>query len=177
MTETDPTTTASSDASPPPGPPARKRYPRERAFVAVLFFALTIAVIVNGAAQIWHDTYRASRVPSPYATCSDGLHALYGNYLRKLSTADPERNGLPRHPSQDQPGRADVAMLDELLIALRPVCEREGTQARDAYASLTLWRHQYEDLSRVEEHMLVPDAERALRYQSPGARTTSGNEP
>ena len=165
------------DANPTPSPPPRKRYGRERAFVAVVFFALTGAVIVNGAAQIWRDTYRSARVPAPYATCSEGIHRLYRDFRVKLETADYERGAMPRRPSADPASRADVAMYDELLIALRPLCEREGADAHSAYDALTLWRHQYEDLSRVQEHTLVPDAERALRYVSPGARNPSGSEP
>jgi hypothetical protein len=178
VTEPAPASTPSADAQTPPAPPPRKRYARERIGVAIVFFALTIAVIVNGAVRIYFDTYRDAMVQAPFATCSEGIHELYTGFQRKLSTADPSRPGSPpRTPSTDTPGRADVAMLDELLISLRPLCEREGAAARDAYDSLTLWRHQAEDLSRVEERVLVPDAERALRYTSPGAHTLSGSQP
>ncbi len=178
MTEPAPASSPPADAETPPGPPPRKRYARERMAVAIVFFAIAGVVIVNGAVTIWHDTYRGGRVAAPYATCSDGLHDLYGRFLRKLSTADLNRaSAPPRRPSADAPARADIAMLDELLISLRPLCEREGAAAREAYDSLTLWRHQAEDLSRVEERVLVPDAERALRYASPGAHNLPGNEP
>jgi hypothetical protein len=167
-----------SDAPESPSPPPRKRYARERLAVGIVFFAVAGAVIVNGATVIWKDTYRDAMVRAPFATCSEGIATLYRDFLRKISPVDIVNGTLaPRHPSTDAMTRADVAMLDELLISLRPVCAREGAAAREAYDSMTLWRHQYQDHSNVAEHMFVPDAERALRYRSPGAAAPQGTEP
>ncbi len=144
----------------------------------MVFFALTGAVIVNGATVIWKDTNRGGRVQAPFATCSEGIHDLYRGFQHSLAPVDVRSSSLaPRRPTHDGPARADAAMLDELMISLRPVCQREGAEAQSAYEALTLWRYQYEDLTRVAEHMFVPNAERALQYQSPGAVSPRGNEP
>jgi hypothetical protein len=175
---TEPAPPSEPTDAPESSSPPRKRYARERLAVGIVFFALAGAVIVNGAAVIWKDTYRDAMVRAPFETCSEGIGTLYRAFQRKLSPVDIEHGTLaPRRPSSDAMARADVAMLDELLIALRPICNREGAAARDAYESMTLWRHQYQDHSIVAEHMFVPDAERALRYRSPGANAPQGTEP
>jgi hypothetical protein len=159
----------SDDATEAPQPRPKRRYALERSLVGVVFFAITGAVIVNGAVRIWHDTYRDATVPSPAADCSSGIALLYNRFQMQLSIAPSTPSGFaPRWPLRDPEVVRALTALDEQLLALRPVCTREGHDAIDAYDSLTLWRYRAEDLARVDAHRLTPDAERALRYHSPG---------
>lgn len=171
---TDPATpTTASEADAAQLPPPRVRFRRERVAVAVVFFALTGGVIVNGAVEIHKDTFRRAAVGSTFPTCSDGISALYQEFTAQFASTTAEGAQLvPRRPLEDPAVRAQLAQLDEQLLALREVCAREGSSAMSAYDSLTLWRHQSQDLAAVAERMLTPDAERALRYRSPRASPT-----
>lgn len=146
--------------------------------MGAVFFALVTAVTLNGAIVMYRDTFRDAAVPAPAATCSEGLRGLYRDFTAALATVRQQGDrAVPQSPSRDPAAMAALGRLDEQLLALRPVCAREGASAREAYDSLTLWRYRAEDLSRVEERVLNPDAERALRYQSPAdpaSHPTSG---
>lgn len=146
-----------------------RRYTADRVFVGVLFFAITGYTIVNGCVQIYKDTYREPTAMPAFRTCSDGIHGLYGGFSAQLASVanSGEGTSAPRRPSSDSAVRGALTLLDESLLGLRRVCDREGPNASDAYESLTLWRFKAQDLSRLAEQALNPDAERALRYQSP----------
>jgi hypothetical protein len=166
VTDTD--TSAAPEAQPRDQAPSKGLYSRERAVVGAVFFAITGAIIVNGAIQIHRDTFRPATVASSYATCSAGIAALYDQFATQLSTVNFQgTSATPQSPSHDPSVRGSLAELDEQLLALRPVCAREGEHARSAYDSLMLWRHRAQDQSRVQERTLNQDAERALHYQSP----------
>lgn len=146
-----------------------RRYTADRVFVGVLFFAITGYTIVNGCVRIYRDTYREPAATPAFRTCSDGIHGLFGGFSTQLANVASSGEGplAPRRPSSDTAVRASLAVLDESLLGLRRTCDREGTNASDAYQALTLWRFKAQDLSRLAEQALNPDAERALRYQSP----------
>jgi hypothetical protein len=136
--------------------------------VGAIFFALVAAVTLNGAVVIYRDTFRAATVASPYRSCSEGIRALHAAYERALrTTVHSDGTAVPTRPSAEPAVQATLSRLDEQLRALRPRCADEGRAADEAYEALTLWRFRAEDLSRVDERVLTPDAERALRYQSP----------
>jgi hypothetical protein len=169
---TTPNTAPASDAALPP----RVGYRHERRAVGAVFFLVTGVLIVNGAAVIHRDTYRPA-APSAFAACSDGIAALTHEFDARLAEVratarEPLRRSL--ESGADPAGRARAALVDsdERLYALRPVCAREGPDAARAYDSLVLWRYQAEDLANVTARILLPDAERALRYRSPQASST-----
>jgi hypothetical protein len=175
------TVTAQSHDPIPAAVPARRRSPfaRERLAVGLVFLALVGALIVNGAAQIHRDTFRVPAASHPIARCSAEIARLVRGFdaaLHPIRVA-PGGGVSSSRPSSDPAVRRELQDLDEDLLALRPYCVREGADARAAYDSLTLWRHQAQDLSRLEERLIVPDAERALRYRTPESASTPSSSP
>jgi hypothetical protein len=73
----------------------------------------------------------------------------------------------PRRRADTPAAREDLLALDRALRVLEPVCAAEGPEGREAWAALERWRHRTEDNARLVEQNVTPDAERALRYQSP----------
>jgi hypothetical protein len=130
--------------------------------LSIVLFSLT------GTIQVYRATLGAPPTPSRFRTCEDGVRSLYAGYARKLSPLDLEGESIrPRRPVTDPATRADLAAMDLALRALEPVCAGEGGEASEAWAALNRWRHRAEDNARLVEQNVTPDAERALRYQSP----------
>jgi hypothetical protein len=164
---------ASEPSSPQPGARRRSPYGKERVAVGAIFLALVAALIVFGAYQVHTDTFRVPPAGHPITSCSDEVGRLYTEFSGALLPFRLTRGNafVPRRPSAEAQTRAELAQLDEDLAALRPYCDREGADALRAYTALTVWRFQAQDLSSLDERMLVPDAERALSYRSPNAAT------
>lgn len=169
-------TTARAGSFPPAGGSRPRPFARERFMVGLVFLALVAGVIVHGAIVIYADTFRKAAGASAYRSCSEGIRELYRQYVQRLQPL-AVRGAVSR--SRDSVLHAELARLDESLLALRSVCHREGPRARDAYNSLTIWRYRAQDLSRLAESVLGSDAERALRYRSPNddSSQTSGTRP
>jgi len=137
--------------------------------VAVVFFVVTGAISVHGAVRVAQETYRMPDVSGRYRTCSEGIAGLYSAFGQTLASATP---GAPEFRRSG--GGGDVAAeLDSQLSVLRIQCRNEGTEALDAFESLTLWRYRYETASRIHDRAIAPYAERALRYRSPAPQPAS----
>lgn len=153
---------------------APKRYPLERRIVAVTFFVLAGGWGIRGAYAIHADTFREAPASSaPPGTCSEAIRALHGAYEHAFAiTVAGERPGelRSRAPLQEPATVAELARLDEQLGALSTRCNGEGEGGQTAYRALEVWRHQAEDVTRLAERVLSPDAQRALGYQSPAPR-------
>lgn len=153
--------------------PSRPKNPygRERLVLGISLVSVIVLFSLTGTIQVYRATLGAPATPTRFRTCEDGVRSLYGGFSRKLSAIDMESEAVaPRRPTTDPAVRADLRALDDALRSLEPLCASEGPQGRDAWGALERWRHRTEDNARLIEQNVTPDAERALRYHSPGRR-------
>lgn len=135
------------------------------------FFFLAGGWGIKGAVAIHQDTFRdAPASAAPPGTCSEAIRGLHGAYERAFAMTVPDGpNGelRSRAPLQEPATAVELARLDLQLGALGPRCTSEGEAAQRAYRAFDVWRHQAEDVTRLAERVLTPDAQRALGYHSP----------
>lgn len=76
-------------AEPAPAPSPTKRSPRAigRRIGAIVYWALVVGVSVTGAVQVTWQVLFQPGPPAPYATCQDGLRALFGALVRARDAA------------------------------------------------------------------------------------------
>ncbi len=157
-----------SSQSSSPGPTPKSPFGRER---VVLGSSLLLAIVLfslPGTIEVYRKTLGQPATASRFRTCEDGVRSLFAGFSRKLSPVDLEGESLrPRRPTSDPRGRADLQALDDAMASLEPLCRTEGPEALDAFRSFERWRHRAEGNARLIEQQVTPDAERALRYQSP----------
>lgn len=173
--EREPSASPSSGSATSSKRPAPKKYPRERTFVAVVFFACAISWGLSGAVAIHADAF-APPPPdeAPAGTCADAIRSLHGSYVRALAlnvASDEGATLRPRAPLQEPATVTELARLDRQLEGLRARCTAEGEGGATAHRALEVWRHQAEDVTRLSERVLTPDAQRALGYHSPATRS------
>jgi hypothetical protein len=136
--------------------------------LGLLLVGTIVLFSLPGIVQVYRDTLGAPSAGSRFLSCEDGLRALYSGFSRKLSPIDLEgEQARPRRPGEDAVTRTDLVALDQAFRSLEGVCAREGAEGRAAWSALERWRYRTEDNARLLEQNVTPDAERALRYQSP----------
>lgn len=160
------TTAASSEPSADSKP--KSPYGRERVLFGTTLIAVIVLFSLTGTIEVYRKTLGQPAATTRFRTCEDGVRSLYAGFSRKLSAVDLDGETIrPRRPTSDPAGVSDLRALDAALASLEPLCRTEGSEALDAFRSLERWRHRSEGNARLVEQQVTPDAERALRYQSP----------
>ena len=139
---------------PVPPKPHVGRSPRAlgRRLGAVLYWAMVVAVCVTGAAEVTWQVHFAPAPAAPYATCHDGLRALFGALVRARDAASNTEAGedaaLARFRDALQP---EWQYRDGVASRCRAAAKDEG--ALDAIERL---RYAEEHAVRREAGELAP---------------------
>lgn len=166
--DSDHRSTKDESSDPPLGSKPKSPYGRERVVFGSTLIAVIVLFSLPGTIEVYRKTLGQPTATTRFRTCEDGVRALYAGFSRKLSAVDLDGETIrPRRPTTDPAGVADLRALDDALTTLEPLCRTEGPEALDAFRSLERWRHRSEGNARLVEQQVTPDAERALRYQSP----------
>lgn len=171
MPQQEPNSTEANAPLPPNSPDAQSRSASARGRLRlILGLSLILAIVLfalPGTIQVYQATLGA--VPaSRFRRCDDGIRGLFAGYSRLLSPIDlTSERIVPRLPLQDPAVRNELQTLDRTLESLQSRCTEEGTHGIEAYRAFRQWRFRSEDNARLLEHNVTPDAERALRYESP----------
>jgi hypothetical protein len=168
-----PHSTEANGASAPNSPNTSRTQGRLRLFLgSSLILAITLFAL-PGTIQVYQSTLGAPP-PSRFRRCDDGIRALFAGYSRLFSPVNPTGERIaPRSPLADPAVRTELVTLDDALNSLQSRCTEEGPAGLQAFQAFRQWRFRSEDAARLLEHTVTPDAERALRYESPQQTASS----
>lgn len=173
MPQQEPSSTEANAPPPPNSPSATRTAGRLRLILGSSLILAIVLFSLPGTIQVYQATLGAVP-PSRFRRCDDGIRSLFAGYSRLLSPIDlTSERIVPRLPLRDQAVRTELQTLDRALDSLQTRCTEEGSNGLDAYQAFKQWRYRAEDAARLLEHNVTPDAERALRYESPQQTASS----